>query len=175
MDDDEYKNVRLKILNIMLGDDECARLEAELKDMNEDEGAEEPEPVPEQPKADTKKKAEPSPEKPKKKIDPAIIKEKAELLDLRYKEWLGLAQYLNQYPILKNERKEFLTGLLVHLKDAQVVLKALQEGKNQDIEEWMKVKLPKITKEHVLGFSTKQRLARIEELTGEFKEIGDTL
>jgi len=65
--------------------------------------------------------------------------------------------------------------LLVHLKDAQVVLKALQEGKNQDIEEWMKGKLPKITKEHVLGFSTKQRLASIEELTGEFKEIGDTL
>merc|ERR1711957_850947 len=36
---------------------------AELKDMNEGEGAEEPEPVPEQPKAETKKKAEKSPEK----------------------------------------------------------------------------------------------------------------
>jgi len=61
------------------------------------------------------------------------------------------------------------------LKEARAVLEALQQGEDQDIECWMMEELPNITYEHVHGLSTKQRLAKIEELTGELKNIWDTL
>ena len=49
--------------------------------------------MPSKEKKSEEKEKEKKVEKPSKKVDPEVIKNKEELLDLRYKEWLHFAQY----------------------------------------------------------------------------------